>query len=77
MKIHIPNSLYEEAKNKQRLYRGKGINKLMVDCVAEIYMEKDGLVPDLKEMQREISRLSSHFEGDKGFFPKKRGGWMQ
>ena len=79
MKIHIPKQLYNLAKNKQVSYRSMGVNKLMIDCVAEVYMEKDGMVPDLKAIRQELSKLSSHFEdsGSGGSqFRRKNGGWM-
>lgn len=75
MKIHIPNELYRLAKQKQRLYSSKGVNKPMIDCAAEVYMEKDGLVPDLKSIEYELKKLSSHFEKDS--FSHRKGGWMQ
>lgn len=78
MKIHIPNELYKQAKNKQSSYRSMGVNKLMIDCVAEIYMEKDGMVPDLKDIQRELRKLSSQFQDNNSGNPfrGRKGGWM-
>lgn len=78
MKIHIPKELYNMAKQKQSSYRSMGVNKLMIDCVAEVYMEKDGMVPDLKDIQRELRKLSSQFEntGSNSPFRGKKGGWM-
>lgn len=78
MKVHIPKDLYKQAKKKQDSYRQHGINKLMIDCVAEVYMDKDGRVPDLKDISRELRKISSQFEDEtKNFgFGKRRGGWM-
>ena len=78
MKIHIPKQLYKLAKQKQVSYRSMGVNKLMIDCVAEVYMEKDGMVPDLKDIQRELRKLSSQFDNgsSNNQFRGRKGGWM-
>jgi len=70
-KIHIPPSLYKEAKKRQKAMRSEGFNKNLIEIVSEIYMEQQHDVPTLKSIQSELRRLQ-----EKNSSSSRKGGWL-